>query len=129
MSTTKPISEKVLTRHVCDYLKLQYPGLIFTVDSSGMRLTQGQAVQMTHLRSSRGLPDLMIFEPRGEYHGLFIELKRDGTRLMKKDGNYASDHIREQDEMLQRLTDLGYVAMFAIGFDSAKTIIDNYLNS
>lgn len=59
--------------------------------------------------------------------GLFIELKRENTRLKKKDDSWASEHIAEQAEVLERLRDEGYVAEFAVGFDEAKQIIDEYL--
>ena len=59
--------------------------------------------------------------------GLFIELKKDGTRLHKKDGSWATDHIAEQAETLQALRDRGYQAYFAVGFEEAKKLIDDYL--
>lgn len=61
------------------------------------------------------------------YNGLLIELKRDGTRLKKKDGSWASEHIEEQARVLQTLREKGYAAEFAVGFDEAKKIIDWYL--
>ena len=61
-------------------------------------------------------------------NGLFIELKRDGERIRKKkDLTYASEHIKEQAEMLNELRERGYAAFFAVGFDQAKQIIDEYL--
>jgi hypothetical protein len=59
--------------------------------------------------------------------GLFIELKKDGTRLKKKDGTWASPHIAEQAETLIKLRGEGYEATFAVGFDEAKATIDSYL--
>jgi hypothetical protein len=60
--------------------------------------------------------------------GLFIELKREGTRIFKKDGALVADeHIREQFDMLEQLRQRGYMAEFACGFDEAKKIIDEYL--
>ena len=114
---------------VCTYLKLQYPDVIFTCDlSSGMKLTIGQSVKSAKMRSSRGLPDIMILEPRGEgefrYCGLMLELKATGN----KNGTVkASDHTREQQEILNRLEKKGYMARFAIGFSEAQQIIDFYL--
>lgn len=58
--------------------------------------------------------------------GLFIELKRDGTRIKKRDGSYASDHIAEQAKLLSLLEDQGYLAVFAVGFDEARQVIDSY---
>lgn len=63
-----------------------------------------------------------------KYAGLMIELKKDGVRLKKKNGEWASDHIAEQAEMLSKLTERGYIAKFAVGFDEAKRIIDTYLS-
>ena len=60
-------------------------------------------------------------------HGLFLELKKEGTRLKKKDGEWASPHIAEQAEVLRKLRDRGYAAEFVVGFDEAKKVIDDYL--
>lgn len=63
-----------------------------------------------------------------KYAGLMIELKREGTRIYKKNGGLVADeHIREQARMLDELRERGYAAHFAIGFDQAKQIIDEYL--
>ena len=59
--------------------------------------------------------------------GLFIELKKDGTRLKKKNGDWANDHIAEQALVLEELQKRGYTAEFAVGFDQAKELIDKYL--
>ena len=123
------MSEKSLHRAVCDYLRYQYKGVLFNSDLSGAtKLTMGQAVAMKALRSNRGFPDLMIYKPYGRYHGLFIELKKEGTNLYKKSGAPATPHIGEQVECLMDLRAHGYKAEFAIGFEQAKQIIDDYLN-
>ena len=59
--------------------------------------------------------------------GLFLELKREGTRLKKKNGEWASDHVAEQAGVLEDLRKRGYKAEFACGFDEAKELIDDYL--
>ena len=97
-------------------------------DLSGFRLPQGLAVKAKKMRSSRGIPDLLILEPRGNYCGLLIELKREGMNPFKKDGTIKSDiHLEEQHLMLKNLEAKGYKATFASGYDIAKEIIDNYL--
>lgn len=61
-------------------------------------------------------------------NGMFLELKREGTRILKKDGKLVADqHIREQHALLVELERRGYAARFAVGFDQAKQIIDWYL--
>ena len=121
------MSEQTLHEAVCRYIKLQYPDVMFNSDMSGVRLTKGQAGRAKMLRSSRGFPDLMILEPMGRFCGLFIELKRSGTKLKKSNSVWATNHIAEQAIILDRLNRLGYVAMFAVGFDEAKQVIDEYM--
>jgi hypothetical protein len=118
--------EESLQLAVCNYLRYQYPDVIFTCDlSSGMKLSIGQAVKAQKMRSSKGMPDLMIFEPRGEYHGLFIELKTVSPYL--KNGNIKTNqHLIEQNAIKCRLISKGYYATFGIGFDECEKIIDNY---
>lgn len=62
-----------------------------------------------------------------KYAGLMIELKRSGTRLAKKNGDWASDHIAEQAEMLKMLRMRGYCAEFAIGAKDAIDLITDYM--
>lgn len=121
-------SEDSLQKSVCDYIKMQYPKVLFTSDASGVRLTMGQAVKMKNMKSCAGWPDLFIAEPRGKYNGLFIELKKEGEKIFKKDNETPkSDHIADQIEMIQKLKDRNYFADFSIGFNWAKEIIDWYL--
>ena len=114
---------------ICKYIKLQYPNIIFSSESSGLRVTISQAKRLKAMRSCSGLPDIMIFEPRRSYYGLFLEVKKEGSVVFKKDGTIRSDkHLKEQEEILFQLQQKGYFAQFVIGFDEAKSIIDYYLS-
>lgn len=143
------MSEHQLYELIAQYMQIQYPDVICRFDlAADLKLTAGQARKHKILHPKRGYPDLFIAEPickkyeKGDYErypsvdqllrekikfGLFIELKKEGTRLKKRDGSWASDHIAEQAEMLERLEFRGYRAVFAVGFDEAKQIIDDYL--
>lgn len=126
----KATKEENLQMMVCNYLRNFYPDVIFTCDlSSGMKLTIGQAVKAKRMRSSRGMPDVMILAKRHGKNGLFIELKRQGTKIYLKDGItlVSDEHIREQAAILETLRNEGYEAQFAIGIDNARQLIDNYL--
>lgn len=127
---------------IADYLRYQYPQVIYRFDlAADLKLTMGQASKHKRLQRYRGYPDLFIAEQSvrhedvsdhviGEwnYAGLFIELKREGTRIFKKDGTLVADeHIREQYDMLHDLRARGYAAEFACGFDEAKKLIDDYM--
>lgn len=145
-------SEADLQVQVADYLRLQYPSVMFHSDfGSGIKLTMGQAIKQKRQNGGRrAWPDMLIAEPRGakasckvvmpedsvikeaqfieQKYGLFIELKKAGTRIFKKDGTLVADeHIREQFDVLEQLRKRGYMAEFACGFDEAKKIIDEYL--
>jgi hypothetical protein len=124
--------EENLQKQVCSYLRMQYPHAIFRSDyASGLKLTMNQAVQHKRLQSSRSWPDLFIYSAQRGYHGLALELKKDGTRIYlttgPRKGKLSSDlHIQEQAAMLQQLNDEGYFARFAVGFDKTQKIIDWY---
>jgi len=90
-------SEENIQLEVCAYLKTAYPHVIFFCDmASGMKMPIWLAARNKKMRSSRGLPDLFIAHTKflktftgdlaGVKCGLFIELKKEGTRLQKKDG-------------------------------------------
>lgn len=157
------VTEAVLQQQVADYLRLQYPNVLFHSDfGSGIKLTMGQAVKQKRQNGGRrAWPDMFIAEPKGvkalckvietngskekltgddfvdamsgyliqQKYGLFIELKKEGTRLKKKNGEWASEHIAEQAEILERLEFRGYRAVFAVGFDEAKEVIDEYMTN
>lgn len=128
-------SEADLQVQVADYLRLQYPNVMFHSDfGSGIKLTMGQAIKQKRQNGGRrAWPDMFVAELIDDgysklHGGLFIELKKAGTRIYKKDGTLVADeHIREQFDVLEQLRKRGYRAEFACGFDEAKRIIDEYL--
>lgn len=64
-----------------------------------------------------GIPDILVAEPCGAFHGLFVELKR--TR-----GGVISG---EQEIMMAKLKAKGYAVMVAYGCDDAILITNTYL--
>lgn len=120
--------EETIHENICNYIRVQYPDVIFFSDSSGLRLPMGLAVKAKKLRSSRGIPDLFICRGEGPFHGLFIEIKKEDATVYLQNGRMSQDkHIREQDGILRLLRREGYFACFGIGFDDCKNIVDNYL--
>ena len=67
----------------------------------------------------KGFPDNFIAEPRGKWHGLFIELKRAKKSLSKKS--------TEQRLWVKALNDKGYMAVFCYGAEEAKRVVLEYL--
>jgi hypothetical protein len=110
------------------WVKLQYPTIIFTSESSGIRVPMGLAMQMKKQRSNHTLPDFMMFMPKGQYHGLFLELKKDRSALYKKNGDFRiTQHIIEQNNTITLLNHYGYFARFACGLDQAMEYVNWYM--
>jgi len=63
-----------------------------------------------------GVPDCVIFEPKGTYNGLALELKIKPNKT-----------TYNQKEWLKKLSDNKWMAEVAYNFDEAKIVIDNYL--
>ena len=125
----RPNEEYIICKQVSQYLRLQYPKTIYHFDLAGLNLSKAQAGMMKAIQGNRGYPDLTIVKSNNGYHGMFLELKKEGTKIFLKDGKtvVANDHIQEQYYMLARLRLSNYYAEFAIGFEDAKKQIDNYL--
>ena len=124
------MTEKQIHTQVCRYLDLQYPKVIYTSDSSGVRVSIGMAKALKAIRcKGYKIPDLIIMHPNKLYHGLIIEIKKDLSQILNKSGTFKKDkHIHVQNETLQELQRLGYAAIFGCGFDHCKSVIDEYFN-
>ena len=113
---------------VCKYMDMQYRVALYMSDTvASLKLTMGQAMRNKKIQKDAfKTPDLIIFEPRGMYHGLFIELKIKSP--FKKNGELLkSEHLEGQQNTINDLNERGYYATFATGFDETKKIIDNYM--
>ena len=142
------MTELELQVQVADYLCQHYPSVLFHSDyGSGLKLTIGQARKQRRLQGGRrAWPDMFIAGaiPKMGYkgitiwYGLFLELKKDGEKLhpgpraknrfKSIDGKeYKTEHLMEQADVLSKLRRAGYAAEFAIGYDEAQKIIDEYL--
>lgn len=132
--------EDILAKKLSTWLNAQHPKVIYHFDTgSGSVKSIGMAMRDKRLNKWRGWSDLFIAEPKEKlgstfsdfifYHGLFLELKKEGTKIYKKDGFLVADkHIHEQLAMIQLLKQKGYAANFAIGFDDAVKQITEYLS-
>ena len=109
------------------YWHLQHPDILIFADMKGINLNIVTAVAAKDAGCTRGWPDLFIARKNKGFAGCFIELKRTGTRLRKKNGEWASPHIAEQDNVQQKLRDEGYYAEFAVGFDEAVRQAEEYV--
>lgn len=78
-----------------------------------------EAAKFKRMGVKRGYPDLILDIPMNGFHGARIELK-------KAKGGRTS---KEQKERLQMLTDEGYYAVVAKGYDEAVQVISKYMEA
>ena len=94
-------------------------GMLFAIPNGKAASSIREAVNAKRTGLKRGVPDMFLPWPAGGWHGLFLELKRDGgTR---------SDLKPEQVDWLQRLQDAGYQTVVAFGWKAAVAEIAGYL--
>lgn len=116
-----------LSKQLAQWLRLQYPDLLYRFDMAGLNLSKTQAGMNKAIQQSRGYPDLMIFRANKKYQGAFLELKtttpylKDGITL-KKD-----EHLEEQAKKHEQLRGEGYWADFTVGFEHSRRVIEQYL--
>lgn len=96
----------------------KYPelNLLYHVPNGGSR-HKAEAVLLRAEGVKAGVPDLCLPVARGQYHGLYIELKR-------QRGGRTSDH---QSEWLDALSAQGYKAALCYGWEQAAGTIIEYL--
>jgi hypothetical protein len=113
-----PESEANQQELVIKYLRLAYPDALYCASAGGMRTSYLQAIKMKRTGYVKGFPDLFIYEPRNEYNGLAIEMK-------KEKGGVASP---EQKRWQEQLRNRGYASYICKGNEEAIKVIDEYFN-
>lgn len=95
-------------------------GMLFSIPNGTSAASVATAAKSKRTGLKRGVPDVCLAAPSGQYHGAFIELKRvDGTAC----------HVSpEQSAWLERLNGQGYYATVAYGWREAVVLIETYLN-
>lgn len=98
----------------------KYPelDLLHHIPNGGKR-SKSEAARFKVQGVKAGVPDICLPCARGGYHGLYIELKR------TKGGKLSA----AQKEWIDALNEQGYKAAVCYGFDEAKEIITEYLES
>lgn len=117
-----------LQKSICQYLDLQYKDILYLSDTvANLKLTIPQRARNKSIQKDGfKTPDVLILEPRGQYCGLFIELKVESP--FKQDGTLKKDaHLEGQQKSINDLINKGYYACFSWGFERTKNLIDWYM--
>lgn len=114
-------SEEEEQKNVIDWaekLVYIYPALklLFHIPNGGKR-NKSEAGRFKAMGVKAGVPDLFLPVPRGNFHGLWVEMKR--VKNSKISPN--------QEWWIKALRSLGYSAEIAYGAEQAKLLIQAYL--
>ena len=110
------MKEYQLQKAVCKYLDLQ--NVLYCGSMGGQyQVHFSQRIKAKKSGYKKGFPDLFIYEPRGSYHGLAIELKTGYNKASKP-------QLYWQKELIKR----GYKAEICTGIDEELDTINTYLN-
>ena len=121
--TDKPFKLRMATplesaEHIALADFLRWKGVLFNHSpNEGRRLPQYVA-KLKKMGMRTGFPDFFIYEARGPFHGLAIEMKR-------RHGGTVSD---VQLSCLAELRLRGYRAEVCRGFDEAVRVVGEYLD-
>jgi len=121
--------EYALQVQVCKFLNKDYPTVLYLSDTiASCKLTKPQgnrnkAIQKHGFKT----PDIIIFEPVGDFSGLFIELKTESPYLKGSMKLKKNEHIEAQENTMNQLRQKGYYCSFSWTFEQTKNIINNYL--
>lgn len=114
--------ENIEQSNVVKYLKIRYPNALFTSSIAGKTANKYTRIALHHAGYRAGTPDLMIFEPRGRYHSLFIEMKAIRNIYGSRKGVVTSEQLEWQRELSER----DFSAHVCYGCDEAMNVIDAY---
>jgi hypothetical protein len=110
------MKEYQLQKAVCNYL--DYKKILYCGSMGGQyQKFHSQRNKAKATGYKRGFPDLFIYEPRGDYHGLAIELKVGYNKP-----------TNEQLAWIEELSERGYKAIVANGLDETIVTIEKYLS-
>lgn len=122
--TRKRIFESVLAVMSKNYSDI----LIQTNFSTRIRANIIDILRNKSIIEPKTFPDIFIAEPRNGFHGLFIEIRTDARCVHKKDGSMKNTrNVKKASEMLQKLRQRGFLAMYGFGYTNTIAIIEEYL--
>lgn len=141
----KPTSEANAHQLGVNHWGIYYPHVPIRTDyAAGLKLTMGQAVKHKAMQGgARAWPDFQAATAKGGYHGLFMEFKKDGVKLirdkdarkilkgdykLRKKGDWWDLHTEEQAHVLAKLRAEGYAATFAVGIEQIRQYSDMYMD-
>ena len=113
----------------CKWIKNTYPEIRFRSDMQAGQKRSGYMQNLVDILDPfSGWPDVSIWVNRGNYCGLMIEMKRENSGAILKDGSLSKGkHVQNQHQVHEFLRGLGWKVEIAEGCEEAKKVLDSYL--
>jgi len=99
------------------WLSATHPDALFTTCLAGVNLSMTAALRVKRMGYRCGTSDVLILEPRGEHHGLFLEIKTSKGKPSPT-----------QLEFSRLANARGYKSVIVYGFYAAVDVSDAYLS-
>lgn len=113
--------EDHLQIQLAQWLSYQFPDVLWIhIPNEGKR-TPFERFLFSLLGTAKGASDMIFFEPRGQYHGLAIELK------VTYDNKSKNQPSKDQLLFVKKMNDRGYKALVCWDYDEAEKEIKQYL--
>ena len=109
--------ERTEQRALVQWVHLQYPNELLVHVPNGLVRSHVEAQALVLDGGVPGMPDLVLFCPKGVWHGLAIELKRTAGGVISE----------KQIKVIEHLNSRGYKAIVAQGWLVAKEAIEEYM--
>jgi hypothetical protein len=112
-------AEQVALMKICKEHEVKYPELklLHAIPNGGQRHV-AVAAKLKAEGVKAGVPDLFLPAPRGNAHGLYIEMKKPGGSV-----------TQAQRRMMAALAAQGYACLVCYGWENAWREIEAYLKS
>lgn len=112
---------------ILDFCRLRYPELYATVIGI---FNEGNRAKSTNkflyrLGLRKGASDLFFAFPKNGYHGLWMEIKKDGWKMTKS----QEEHIEHQTKFIEQMVSLGYMGRIVVGVQEGIKLLDDYMRS
>jgi hypothetical protein len=112
---TLPTEDQEQIMRVTWMMKKAIP--FFAIPNGGSRNLL-EAMKLKRMGVQPGVPDIFIPISIGQYHGMFIEMKRSKGGVVSDNQKYWIDALSRE----------GYYCVVACGFDNAMEMISGYLS-
>jgi len=99
------------------YIRMQYPDAISFHVANERATSPMRGAKLKQMGVLSGVSDCIILEPRGNFHGLLIELKAPKGRLTENQKNF-----------LNKAEIKGYDVAVCWSFDEVMVKVDGYMN-